>query len=79
MAPINSKSSLIRFKKVIKKKSEKRIKNDSTDLVLYLNYLHFLRLMLNRANHLSIQDNSSEILPSHLQEAKIEFLKRFRG
>lgn len=79
MAPINSKSSLIRFKKVIKKKSEKRIKNDSTDLVLYLNYLHFLRLMLNRANQLSIQDNSSEILPSHLQEAKIEFLKRFRG
>ena len=70
--------ALRKQKKVLTDISHIKIQKN-VDLLLYLNYLRFLNALLKKANLLSTQDASSEILTKHLLKSKGEILKRFRG
>lgn len=65
-------------KKVLSDISHTKIQKN-VDLLLYLNYLRFLNALLKKADTLSTQDASSEILTKHLLKSKDEVLRRFRG
>lgn len=56
-----------------------KLRNDSTDLVVYLNYMRFMSALLAESEKLAVENSSSEILPSHLNRAKTDLLKSFRG
>ncbi len=70
--------ALRKQKKVLSDISHIKIQKN-VDLLLYLNYLRFLNALLKKADLLSTQDASSEILTKHLLKSKGEILKRFRG
>ncbi len=70
--------ALRKQKKVLNDISHIKIQKN-VDLLLYLNYLRFLNALLKKADLLSTQDASSEILTKHLLKSKGEILKRFRG
>ncbi len=70
--------ALRKQKKVLTDISHIKIQKN-VDLLLYLNYLRFLNALLKKADLLSTQDASSEILTKHLLKSKGEILKRFRG
>ncbi|GMM34979.1 hypothetical protein DASC09_023040 [Saccharomycopsis crataegensis] len=70
-----------RFKKIIKSKLQKQksLKNDSTDLLVYLNYMLFLKTLLNEAQALQSKEDSEELTVVHLNNIRSSVLKRFRG
>ncbi|VEU20711.1 DEKNAAC101618 [Brettanomyces naardenensis] len=77
MPSIHNRASR-KHKKLIGRRSKVRIQRN-VDLLMYLNYLRFVNALVVKANELCDKDSSSEILPKHLEEAKREVMKRFRG
>lgn len=67
-----------KFKKIIKSKTPLLVRNDSTDILIYLNYMHFYEKLIANAKRCAIRDGSSEILSKHLQEAKQITMKEFK-
>ncbi|ODV94122.1 hypothetical protein PACTADRAFT_4075 [Pachysolen tannophilus NRRL Y-2460] len=68
-----------KFKKIIRSKTQMNIKNDSSDLLIYLNYLNFYHRLLEKSKESAIRDGSSEILAKHLNDAKLKVFREFRG
>ncbi|CDK29462.1 unnamed protein product [Kuraishia capsulata CBS 1993] len=68
-----------KVKKILRKKTSMKLRNDSTDLIIYLNYMRFMSAVLAESERLAVENSSSEILPSHLDRAKIDLMKVFRG
>ncbi|ODV84929.1 hypothetical protein CANARDRAFT_199587 [[Candida] arabinofermentans NRRL YB-2248] len=69
----------LKHKKIIRAKIGSKAQQKNLHLVIYLNYLRFMNSVINKANDLSNQDGSSEVLVKHLEDAKLEMLRRFRG
>ncbi|KAH3674346.1 hypothetical protein WICMUC_003372 [Wickerhamomyces mucosus] len=75
MAPITRSQ----IRKVIKSKTQKKLANDSTDLLIGLNFQLFLKDFAKRAEEISDKTGSSEVQPYHFKQAAEETLKRYRG
>lgn len=57
----------------------KTLKNDATDLLVYLNYMQFLTTLVKEVKILQMKDNSGELSPVHLNNIRSMLLKKFRG
>lgn len=57
----------------------KTLKNDATDLLVYLNYMQFLTTLVKEVKILQMKDNSEELSPVHLNNIRSMLLKKFRG
>ncbi|ODV61934.1 uncharacterized protein ASCRUDRAFT_75188 [Ascoidea rubescens DSM 1968] len=56
-----------------------RFKNDSADLVIYLNYVLFINSIVNEIKLLKEKDNSNDLNLVHLNNIKEKMLKKFKG
>ncbi|KAG7749123.1 hypothetical protein KL911_005208 [Ogataea haglerorum] len=76
---MNHQKIAARHKKVLRAQKPLKYKQKNLELLLYLNYLRFMNALVKKANEISEQDASSEILHKHLEDAKLEMLQRFKG
>ncbi|KAH3671265.1 hypothetical protein OGAPHI_000488 [Ogataea philodendri] len=76
---MNHQKIAARHKRVLRSRKPLKYKQKNIDLLLYLNYLRFMNALIKKANEAAEQDASSGILDRHLQDAQLEFMKRFRG
>ncbi|ODQ61356.1 hypothetical protein WICANDRAFT_61912 [Wickerhamomyces anomalus NRRL Y-366-8] len=75
MAPITRSS----IRRIIKSKTDLKLANDSTDILINLDYMLFVRDLMFEAEKLADKSGSSEILSTHLRMARVNVLKKYRG
>lgn len=68
-----------RFAKGLKSKTSLKIQRDSTDTLIYLNYLLFMQRLLAKAKEYADNDGSTEVMSRHLSDAKTLVLREFAG
>lgn len=70
-----------KFKRVVREKLRKRknLKNDSTDLLVYMNYMFFMKTLIREAKKLQQQDQTDELSVVHINNVRSAVLKKFRG
>jgi len=59
-------------------KEKKRVTNNA-DILIYLEYLLFLKQVATESRAIAIKNNEKEILPEHIAEVIPRVLRKFKG
>lgn len=68
-----------RFKKVLRSKTNYRLKNDESDLLVYVVYLDYLSKLIKRSQEKQEEIGSSELSTIHMDQVNNILMKEYRG